>query len=246
MAACRLQGTVPLCAHFDTIGPLARTVEDCALILALLEGRKADPAALPLSGLRLGVLETVALDDLRDAPAKGFDDALARLARAGARITRIAAAEVTEAMALAGTLFTAEAYGTWSRVIEASPGKMFPRILERFRTGGTVKAMDYVAGWQRLDDLRRSFAAATAGVDALLVPTSPILPPDANRLMTDQAYYVTENLLSLRNTRIGNLMDQCVLTLPTSQPSCGISLMCPPGQEERLLRIGLAAERALI
>ena len=79
----------------------------------------------------------------------------------------------------------------------------------------------------------------------ILLPTSPILPPNANRLMTDQDYYVTENLLALRNTRIGNLMDQCVLTLPTSQPSCGLSLMCPPGHEARLLRLGMAAERAL-
>ena len=63
--------------------------------------------------------------------------------------------------------------------------------------------------------------------------------------MTDPGYYVSENLAALRNTRIGNMMNHCVLTLPTSQPSCGLSLMCPPWQEERLLRIGLAAERAL-
>ena len=80
----------------------------------------------------------------------------------------------------------------------------------------------------------------------MIIPTSPILPPDANRLMTDDAYYVTENLLALRNTRIANMLGLCVLTLPTSQPSCGISLMCPPGQEARLLRLGAAAERALL
>ena len=64
--------------------------------------------------------------------------------------------------------------------------------------------------------------------------------------MTDDSYYVTENLLSLRNTRIGNLMGVCALTLPTSQPSCGISLMGGAGQEARLLRLGTAAERALL
>ena len=63
--------------------------------------------------------------------------------------------------------------------------------------------------------------------------------------MTDHDYYITENLLALRNTRIGNLMEQCVLTLPAGQPSCGLSIMCAPGTEERLLQIGLAAERAL-
>ncbi|MBC7739363.1 MAG: amidase, partial [Candidatus Saccharibacteria bacterium] len=47
-----------------------------------------------------------------------------------------------------------------------------------------------------------------------------------------------------RNTRIGNLMNQCVLTLPTGQPSCGLSIMCAPGTEERLLQIGRAVERA--
>jgi aspartyl-tRNA(Asn)/glutamyl-tRNA(Gln) amidotransferase subunit A len=40
-------------------------------------------------------------------------------------------------------------------------------------------------------------------------------------------------------------MGLCALTLPTGEPSCGISLMAPAGQEERLLRLGAAAERAL-
>jgi aspartyl-tRNA(Asn)/glutamyl-tRNA(Gln) amidotransferase subunit A len=241
-----LTGVVPLCERFDTIGPLARSVEDCGLLLAALEGRKpADLAGASLSGTRLAVLETVALDDLRDRPAKGFDDALTRLGRAGAQISRIAAPEIIEAMQLAGILFTAEAYGIWATTIEAAPEKMFPRILERFRSGATIAAADYVAGWRRLETIRANWADLTAGFDAILLPTSPILPPDAHRLMTDNAYYVTENLLALRNTRIGNLMGGCVLTLPTAQPSCGISIMAGPGQEERLLRLGTAAERAL-
>ena len=239
-------GTVPLCDSFDSIGPLAHSVEDCALLLSLLEGRKPfDLTPPPLTGLRLAVLETVALDDLRDRPALGFDDALTRLARAGATITRLAAPQVTRALALAAVLFSAEAYGIWAPTIEAAPEKMFPRILERFRTGASVKATDFVAGWRKLRDLRASFTRTTAAFDAILLPTSPILPPNADRLMTDPDYYVSENLLALRNTRIANLMDHCVLTLPTSQPSCGISLMCGPGQEQRLLRLGLAAERAL-
>ena len=83
---------------------------------------------------------------------------------------------------------------------------MFPRILERFRSGASVPAVDYVAGWRRLEALRAIWAERVAGFDAVLVPTSPILPPDADRLMTDGAYYVGENLLALRNTRIANMM----------------------------------------
>ena len=170
---------------------------------------------------------------------------MARLARAGARIERGVVPEVAEAMALTAVLFTSEAYGIWGKVIEAAPEKMFGRILERFRSGAAFSAAEYVAAWRRLHALRAVWAAAVAGYDAVLVPTAPILPPDAARLLSDDAYYVTENLLALRNTRIGNLMGGCALTLPTSEPSCGISLMAGPMQEERLLRLGAAAERAL-
>lgn len=239
-------GVLPLCERFDSIGPLAHSVEDCALLLqALSGGAPTDLAGATLSGARLAILETVALDDIRDRPAKGFDDAVARLGRAGATITRLGFPEAAEAMALAATLVTAEAYGIWRDIIETAPQKMFPRILDRFRTGATVLAMDYVAGWRRLESIRKVWADRTAVFDAVLLPTSPILPPDANRLLADDAYYVTENLLAMRNTRIGNMLGVCALTLPTSQPSCGISLMCPPGQEARLLRLGTAAERAL-
>lgn len=242
-----LTGTVPLCERFDTIGPLAHSVEDCAQLLAAISGDPVvDLSGAGIAGKRLAVLETVALDDLRDRPARGFEDAVARLARAGAEVSRITAPEVAEALALAAILFTAEAYGIWREVIESAPQKMFPRILDRFRSGGTVLAADYVAAWRRLEAIRGIWADRVAGFDAVVLPTSPILPPEANRLMTDDSYYVTENLLALRNTRIGNLMGGCALTLPTSQPSCGISLMCGPGEEARLLRLGAAAERALL
>ncbi len=241
-----LTGVVPLCLRFDTVGPIARTVEDCALLLAALEGgRGADLAGATLSDQRLGVLETVALDDLREGPGLGFETAADRLSRAGARVERLVAPEVAEAMKLAPVLFTGEAWGLWRETIERSPQVMFPRILDRFRAGGGVSAADYVAGWRRLERLRAEWRARVAGFDAVILPTSPILPPEAARLLTDEGYYVAENLLALRNTRIGNLMDGCALTLPTGQPSAGITLMAGPGQEERLLRLGAAAERAL-
>ena len=241
-----LQGVVPLIASLDTVGFLARSVEDCALLLAATEGRRPMDLTPPsLSGARFAVLETLALDDLRPGPARAFDDALRRLGRAGARITRVTCPEVVEAMALSGPLYTAEAYGIWGAVIEAAPDKMFPRILERFRAGAVVTAADYVAGWRRWRAIRAVWAAQMAGFDAVLLPTSPILPPDAGRLMTDQAYYVSENLLALRNARIGNLMDLPVLTLPGSQPSCGMSIMGATGQDERLIHLGLAVARAL-
>ena len=241
-----LRGVVPLCERFDTVGPLSRTVEDAALLLAALEGgRAADLRGATLEGVRLAALDTVAMDDVRDAPRAGFQSAVERLRAAGARVDHIKVPAVAEALEYSGILYTVEAYGTWKDVIEAAPDKMFPEILERFRAGAGYAGVDYVAAWHRLENLRSAYLAATAGYDAVIVPSSPILPPDADRLMSDHAYFVAENLLTLRNTRIGNLMGLAALTLPTGVPSTGILLMTPPHTEERLLRLGAAAEAAL-
>lgn len=241
-----LGGVVPLCARFDTVGPLARSVEDCALMLAALEGTRApDVEAASVAGMRLAALQTTVMDDMRPEPLQAYQSALERLEEAGAKIEEINAPEVTEAMPLSGILFTAEAYGTWSKVIETTPDKMFAPILERFRSGKDFLASDYVAAWQQLDVLRAQWYDRTLGYDGVIMPTAPNLPPDAERLMTDEAYYIAENLLALRNTRVGNLMGLCAVSLPTGTPSCGIMICGQPFGEERLLRVARAAEIAL-
>lgn len=240
------RGVVPLAESFDTVGPLTRTVEDAALVLSLLEGSKpADLRGASLGGTRLMVLETAAFDDIREAPAQAFEAAARRLGAAGATLARGHVPAVQEALSLSAVLFTTEAYGIWREHIEAAPEKMFPPILERFRSGAGMLGADFVAAWRQLRRLQAAYASATAGFDAVILPTAPNLPPDAARLLADRDYYVAENLLTLRNTRIGNLMGLCGLTLPTGTHSCGLMLLGPPGAEERLLRLGAAAERAL-
>ena len=241
-----LEGTVPLCLRFDTVGPLARSVEDAAHMLALLEGgTPIDLRGSSLKGRRFADLQNVAKDDLRDAPRAAYDSAIARLRDAGAEVIPLEVPELNDAMALSGTLYTTEAYGLWRDVIEANPDAMYPEILQRFRSGKNTSGPDYVAAWSRLKACRAAWDAATAGFDAVLAPTAPILPPNLERLLSDHDYYVTENLLALRNTRIGNLMGLAALTLPTGTPGCGLMMMGYPGSEEALLRIGSAAEAAL-
>lgn len=241
-----LEGVVPLCLRFDTVGPLARSVEDAALMLALVEGRAAtDLRGASLRGRRLAVLRTIALDGVREAPARGFENAVKALRDEGAEIVEIEIPELVDAFALTEVLYCGEAYGLWRDVIEANPELMYHEILERFRAGNGHSAPDYVAAWASLEHIRGIWHAATAGFDAVLCATSPILPPDAERLQNDSEYYVTENLLALRNTRVGNLMGLCAVTVPTGVASCGITLMGAPGSEEALLRLSAAAQDAI-
>ncbi len=240
-----LAGVVPLCSKFDTVGPLCRSVEDAAHLLAAMGGPKApDLDSASLSGTRFAVLETVALDNCRPAPMQAFEAALKRFEARGATLTRLTFPGIQRAMDIAGCLFVVEAYAEWGEAIEASPDKMYPPVRQRFEAGRDYSGVEYVRRWKELKRIRAEYAALTAGFDAVLIPSSSIQPPDRERLLNDDAYFIAENLLALNNTRIGNLMGLCALTLPTETPGCGIMAMGAPMAEARLLRLGAAMEAA--
>ena len=239
-------GVVPLCPRFDTIGPLARSVEDAAHIWAAMAGQKApDLTGATLDGARLMVLDGTPMADLAPQVRDGFEAALIRLAKAGAIIERHEIAAVERALPLSAQVFASEAYGVWGPTIAANPDVMFPPVRERFESGKAVSAPDYVAAWREIDCCRAEYREKTAGFDAVLLPTCPILPPTLARLEADQDYFVEKNLMTLRNTRVGNLMGLPGLTLPTGTPSVGVLMQMPAGSDRRLLRLGRVAETLL-
>ena len=239
-------GVVPLAPTFDTVGPLCRTVADAALMMGALDGSApADLTGATLKGTRLMVLDTVAMEGVRNAPRAGFQSAVERLQAAGASVTHREIPEITRAMELSAALITADAYAHWRPLVQTHGDRMFHQIRERLLVGDTVGAADYIAGWTEMRAIRATYLRQTAGFDAVIFPTSPILPPNVQRLTDDPDYYKSENLMALRNTRIGNLLGLCGLTLPTGVPSCGILFNGTPGADARLLRLGAAAERAL-
>jgi aspartyl-tRNA(Asn)/glutamyl-tRNA(Gln) amidotransferase subunit A len=122
---------------------------------------------------------------------------------------------------------------------------MYDRILERVRGGGSVLAVDYIAGWEELRAIRARYLAASAGYDAVICPSAACLPPKVQRIAEDADYYRAINLKTLRNTRMGNLMGLTSASLPTGTPSCGVMLNAAPGHDARLLRLAHAAEKAL-
>mgnify|MGYP001402687622 FL=1 len=241
-----LDGVVPLCSRFDTVGPLTKSVEDAARLFGIMSGREIRlPAPKAVKGLKLGILKNVAMENVVDLPKKAFESAINKLKEAGASISEIFVSSVDEAMDLTGLLYSPEAYATWKHKIEKTPDLMFAKILERFRSGENVLASDFICAWDKLMDLRQQYHSAVKMYDAVLIPTSPIIPPELDRLMNDGDFYNSQNLLALRNTRIGNLMGGCSITLPTDIPSCGLLIMGMPSQEERLLRLAQACELVL-
>ena len=241
-----LKGVVPLCAKFDTVGPLCRSVEDAANLFAILGGtEQLQIQKTGLKGKRFAICSTLALDTLEDAPKNAFAHAIQSLIDAGAIVEELDIPEINPAMSLAGCLFTTEAYAQWQSEIDTTPELMYPAIRDRFLIGRTYLGYEYVQAWQKLDQLRENYLKRTSGYDAILLPSSPILPPNVEELEQDSEYYTSANLLALRNTRIGNLLGLCGLTLPTSMPSCGLMIYCIPLEERKLLTLGANIEAVL-
>ena len=240
-----MQGVIPLCRSFDTVGPIVKTVEDAALIFSVLTGNKpVDLKPQPFEGGRLAILKGTALNDLQQKPALAFEESVKALSKFGFKIEEIEVAEVESALALS-SLVPTEAYAEWRDEIEASPDLMYEKILQRFLGGRDVLASDYLKATRDLELFKRMYVNKVSEFDAVILPTCPILPPNFERLKSDDDYYVSQNLMALRNTRIANLLGICALTIPTNHPSCGVSIMALPNMEEKLLRLGRAAELAI-
>ena len=241
-----LDGVVPLCPSFDTVGPLAKNVEDAAALFAVLAGLPAaDLAGASLAGCRFLLLEGTAMEELDEGPQQALRRAVDCMKDAGAAFESAPLPAVEDALLLAGCLYCVEAYAIWKDEIEASPELMFAPVRDRFLSGREYSGADFVRAWRRLRELRAQFRAATAGFDAVVAPANPTIPPVRDQLLEDHEYYVQQNLLALRNTRIANLMEAPALTVPTGIPSSGIMLVGQPFREGKILRIGKALEKAL-
>ncbi|NAZ37651.1 amidase [Rubellimicrobium sp. CFH 75288] len=241
--ALPLRGALPLCPGFDTAGPLARSVEDAALLWEALGGPRVDLRGASAAGLRLGVPRQVVCDDLEEAPARAFEAALARLGAAGARIATVDLPALPACYPAGAILYAAEAWASWRAVVEPDPSRMFPPVLERLLAGADTEAAAFLAARAALEEARRDSVEVLAGLDAVLCPASPILPPDREAVAADYALFRTRNLQALRNTRMANLLGLASVALPLPEAGCGLLLSAP--RAEALLRTARAAERVL-
>ena len=240
-----LKGVVPLCPKFDTIGPLCRSVEDAAVIYSILKNQNYTPIKKPNS-LRLMRLEGISEEDIENAPLTAFDDACAKISKTDITITKHKFPVLEKLLSLAGIIYTVEAYEVWGELLEKEGKKMYPEILSRFMAGKNFTQNEYKNAWSSINHIRVDWMNFTQEFDAVILPTSPILPPNKTKLLSDSSYYKRANLLALRNTRIGNMLGLCSITLPTSQPSCGFMIMGAPFSELKLLNIASKIEKDII
>jgi aspartyl-tRNA(Asn)/glutamyl-tRNA(Gln) amidotransferase subunit A len=245
-----ITGVLPLAPSLDSVGPLARSVACCAIVDAVLAGNPPpDLHPAPVAGLRLAVPQNVMLDGIDSHAAAAFEQALAKLAQAGAHILPTSFPVFGElAAANAGGGFAAgEAYAWHRHLLARSAAGYDPRIRSRIIRGEGMTAAAYLDLVAARATLIAKFDTATRDFDALVMPTCPLVPA-AIKALDDEAEYNRVNMLQLRNTTVGNFFDRCAISLPCHQPGdapVGLMLMGETMGDPRLLRIAAGVENVL-
>ena len=246
-----LDGIVPLSRNLDSVGPLAPTVQCCATMDAIFAGEAARPLDdLPLAGLRFAVPQSLVLDGMDDTVSATFAGALSRLSDAGARIEEIPFRELLRMPDInrSGGMTIAEGYAWHRALLEKAGDRYDPVIAARFRDGANVSAADYIDLLDARADMIRTADATTAGFDAIIMPTLPIVAPPIAALESDRDLYIKTNMLLIRNCGLANFLDRCALTVPCHRPGeapVGLMLFGETMGDRRLLSIGLAVEKEL-
>jgi len=247
-----LDGIMALSPTLDTIGPLTRDVADANAVFAVLNGsRPFDLRGASLTGVRLLKPTDIAYSELDATVSAAIAAALDRLADAGAEIVEAPVPEFAEAfevVAAHGNIISAEGYAIWRDLLDARSDEMYWGIYSRFALAKNLSGIDAERAHILLKDVRRRYHARAAGFAAAVLPTCPRVAPPIAPLRDDPAAYDDANLALTRNTRLGNLMEACAVTIPCQRPDelpVGLQFMALPRREGAVLRLAAAAERAL-
>ena len=245
-----LEGALELSRALDTVCAMARSVQDCITVDAVLSGAMLPVRRRPITGMRLAVPQTMVLDGLDNTVAQAFDRSLSILSEAGAQIIEIPMTEFADIPKVnaPGGLSPIEAYAVHHERLARAQAQFDQRVAARVMLGAAISAQQYIA----ILDKRRAWIAsverAMEGYDALMCPTVPTVAPELEKLIASDEAFFKANGQMLRNTFTINLLDGCSYSLPCHREgelAVGLMLSSVHGDDARLSAVALAVEDAL-
>jgi aspartyl-tRNA(Asn)/glutamyl-tRNA(Gln) amidotransferase subunit A len=256
-------GAMPLSQSLDTVGPLARTAEDCALLLGLMAGADpADPTAIAgplpdymaatqgqIKGLTIGVPAAFYVDDLDSEVARILDDTIAVLKGEGAKIVQVELPDQRQLTAACQFVLAVEAAAFHKRWMIERPGDYGPQVLMRLQNGLAIPGVSYVEVMRWRGPALAAHLAAVEGVDVVLAPVAPVAAPtiaESDVGNSPDAEAVIQRLT--RFTRPINYLGLPSLSIPSGFTNgglpVGMQLVGRSFDEAMLLRMGAAFQRA--
>jgi aspartyl-tRNA(Asn)/glutamyl-tRNA(Gln) amidotransferase subunit A len=256
-------GAMPLSQSLDTVGPLARTVEDCALLLGLMAGADPeDPTCLagevpdyaaamqqPIKGLTIGIPSTFYVDDLDAEVARVLDETKEVLKGEGVNIVQVELPDQRQLTAACQFVLAVEAAAFHKRWMIERPQDYGPQVLMRLQNGLAIPAVSYLEAMRWRGPALAAYLASVAGVDAVLAPVAPVAAPtiaESDVGNSPDAEAVIQRLT--RFTRPVNYLGLPSLAIPCGFTKAGLpvgmQLIGRSFDEAVLLRIGATFQRA--
>lgn len=256
-------GAMPLSQSLDTVGPLAQTVEDCALLTGLMAGADsedltASTRAVPdymaatkgsMKGVKIGVPTAFYVDDLDPEVARVLDETIATLQKEGAEIVKVELPDQRQLTAACQLVLATEAATFHKRWLIERPQDYGAQVLMRLQNGLAIPAVSYLEAMRWRGPALAAYLAAIAGADAVLAPVAPMPAPtiaesDVGNSINAEA--VIQRITKF--TRPINYLGLPSLSIPTgftkSGLPVGMQLVGRAFDEAMLIRIGAAFQRA--
>lgn len=240
-------GVYPVSPSLDTVGPMARTVDDLIALWSAVSGKEAADKTT-VRGLRIGVPVGYVWDTVDSGVRDVVRRALETFEQAGAVLVEIAPPDLEATAAAATAILMAEASATHLSQLRRDPQAYGEDVRHRLLVGLAIPAERYV----RAQEVRRRLAVdwsdrVFSTVQVVATPAVPIPAPPIGEETTevDGKPYNTRALLT-RLTNPLNALGFPALSVPCGSARglpVGLQIVGPPMQEERVLAVGAAYER---
>ncbi len=247
-------GVVPACRSVDVVTIFAPTVGDGVAVRKVMDGydagdpysRKATPAALPASGLRIGVLDSAEREFFGNAGVEAlYDAAIARAKSLGAIIVPFDYAPFRQAAELLyNGPWVAERLAAVKDFIGTNADDFDPTVRTIIEGAKAYDAVDAFEGQYKLGHLRQKAIAEWQGLDLLMLPTSPTTYT-VDAMLADP---IVKNSHFGRYTNFANLFGYAAIAVPggfgaDGLPS-GVTLFGPSFSDDALAPFADALHRA--
>ncbi|MEP3636182.1 MAG: indoleacetamide hydrolase [Paracoccaceae bacterium] len=260
-------GVLPISHTRDTVGSLARSVRDIALMDNVLSGEHGSAEGVDLSQVTLGVPKDRFFDNLEPAVAVVIEKQLSVLGNAGAKLVDVSFEAVWEHNDAFG--FPVVLYEVMrdlpAYLAEHAPETSFEALIEGIGSPDVVGAFESQMGEDAMPQeaydaamnvhrpaMRKIYAQVFRdhGLDAIVFPTTPLTarPIGHDETVELNGAQVPTFPTYIRNTDLGSNVGAPGISLPCPVPSglpVGIEFDALPGQDRALLALALAAEKAM-
>jgi amidase len=166
------KGVFPAAESLDTLGLIARSLDDLELLSAVLELRPPSPPAVLDSSPRVGLCRTPLWQTAQPETVAAVEDAVERLGKAGAWVREIVLPEEFAGLRNAAreTINNYERAAAMAHEWTNDRDRISDRLRQRIALGRAMSHAEYVAALQLGEDCRARLAAVFAEVDVLLTP----------------------------------------------------------------------------